>query len=64
MAENFQDNEDRQRFELEVEGHVAFVTWRKSPGAITLVHTEVPPELKSGSGTPTTTSQRSAPPTV
>ena len=43
MAENFRDNEDRQRFELEVEGHIAFVTWRKSPGAITLVHTEVPP---------------------
>src|SRR6266478_613316 len=45
MAANFSDNEDRRRFELEVEGHIAFVTWRKSPGAITLVHTEVPPEL-------------------
>lgn len=45
MAENFHDNEDRQRFELEVEGHTAFVTYRKSPGAITLIHTEVPPEL-------------------
>src|SRR5512138_943319 len=45
MAENFRDNEARERFELDVEGHTAFVTYRKSPGAITLVHTEVPPEL-------------------
>jgi predicted GNAT family acetyltransferase len=45
MAENFRDNEARERFELDVEGHTAFVTYRKSSGAITLVHTEVPPEL-------------------
>jgi predicted GNAT family acetyltransferase len=45
MTDNFRDNEDRNRFELDVEGILAFVTYRKSPGAITLVHTEVPPEL-------------------
>ncbi len=45
MAENFRDNEDRSRFELDVGGAIAFITYRKSPGAITLVHTEVPPEL-------------------
>ena len=45
MAENFRDNEERNRFELDVDGTIAFVTYRKSPGAITLVHTEVPPEL-------------------
>jgi predicted GNAT family acetyltransferase len=45
MAGNFHDNEDRRRFELEAEGHIAFVTYRKSAEAITLVHTEVPPEL-------------------
>ena len=45
MAEDFRDNEAGERFELDVEGHAAFVTYRKSPGAITLVHTEVPPEL-------------------
>ena len=45
MAENFRDNEDRSRFELDVEGIIAFITYRKSPNAITLVHTEVPPEL-------------------
>ena len=45
MTDQFRDNEARERFELEVEGSVAFVVYRKSPGAITLVHTEVPPEL-------------------
>ena len=45
MTDNFRDREDRDRFELDVEGTVAFVTYRKSHDAITLVHTEVPPEL-------------------
>ena len=45
MADNFRDNESENRFELDVGGAIAFVVYRKSPGAITLVHTEVPPEL-------------------
>ena len=45
MPEAFRDNEERERFELDVDGPVAFVTYRKTDGAITLVHTEVPPEL-------------------
>lgn len=45
MTETFRDNEARNRFELDVDGTIAFVVYRKSPGAITLVHTEVPPEL-------------------
>ena len=45
MADNVHDNEGENRFELDVEGVIAFVAYRKSPGAITLVHTEVPPEL-------------------
>ena len=45
MTDHFRDHEDRNRFELDVEGTTAFVTYRKSPDAITLVHTEVPPEL-------------------
>ena len=45
MTENFRDNEDRNRFELDVEGSTAFVVYQKSPGAITLLHTEVPPQL-------------------
>ena len=45
MTDNFRDNEAGNRFELETGGAIAFVTYRKSPGAITLEHTEVPPEL-------------------
>jgi predicted GNAT family acetyltransferase len=45
MTDNFRDNEDSHRFELDVGGKIAFVAYRKSPGAITLVHTVVPPEL-------------------
>jgi predicted GNAT family acetyltransferase len=45
MADNFRDNEAQSRFELDVGGTIAFVVYRKSPGAITLVHTEVPAEL-------------------
>src|SRR6266568_2448680 len=45
MTDNFRDNEARNRFELDVDGTIAFVAYRKAPGTITLVHTEVPPEL-------------------
>jgi uncharacterized protein len=45
MADDFRDNEAESRFELDVGGTIAFVAYRKSPGAITLVHTEVPAEL-------------------
>src|SRR6185503_10162253 len=45
MPEAFRDNEARSRFELDVDGVIAFVTYRRDGGVITLVHTEVPPEL-------------------
>jgi predicted GNAT family acetyltransferase len=45
MAANFCDNERHSRFDLDIDGIIAFVTYRKSPDAITLVHTDVPPEL-------------------
>jgi predicted GNAT family acetyltransferase len=45
MTDNFRDNDGSNRFELNVNGVIAFVTYRSSPGAITLVHTDVPPEL-------------------
>jgi predicted GNAT family acetyltransferase len=45
MTGSFRDDEGSNRFELDVDGTVAFVTYRRSPDAITLVHTDVPPEL-------------------
>ncbi|MHC2436718.1 GNAT family N-acetyltransferase [Bradyrhizobium sp. USDA 4451] len=45
MSEAFRDNAAQSRFELTVDGATAFVVYRKTPDTITLVHTEVPPEL-------------------
>jgi uncharacterized protein len=43
------DNTDERRFEMEVEGSVAFVAYRRDEERIVLTHTEVPPAL-SGKG--------------
>jgi predicted GNAT family acetyltransferase len=39
------DNKAHHRFELDVEGHVAKSFYKIENGAITFIHTEVPPEL-------------------
>lgn len=39
------DNKGRQRFELEVEGHLAVSFYKMDGNVITFIHTEVPPEL-------------------
>jgi uncharacterized protein len=49
MIQDVHDNHAHRRFELEEAGHTAFIDYRLAPGVITLVHTEVPPEL-SGKG--------------
>ncbi|HEX3895725.1 MAG TPA: GNAT family N-acetyltransferase [Rudaea sp.] len=40
------DNTARSRFEYLVEGHVAFINYRRTPGMIALTHAEVPPEIE------------------
>jgi predicted GNAT family acetyltransferase len=39
------NNPERKRYELTVDGHIAATYYEKADGVITLVHTEVPPEL-------------------
>jgi uncharacterized protein len=39
------DNSAAQRYEMDVGGKSAFITYRRSPGVVTLLHAEVPPEL-------------------
>ena len=39
-------NQEAQRFELLVDGHLALSTYRRFPGRIVLNHTEVPPPLE------------------
>jgi predicted GNAT family acetyltransferase len=45
MADTIHDNVASHRFELEVEGHIAFVAYKRERGIVTLVHTEVPKVL-------------------
>ena len=46
MSADLRDNTEKHRYELEIDGHIAFVVYRRhDDGTITLVHTEVPKEL-------------------
>jgi hypothetical protein len=46
MTDAVRDNTAQHRFELEVEGRVAFVTYRAMPGGLYLLHTETPADLR------------------
>ena len=39
------NNQAESRFEARVDGKIAFLTYRQSPGTLVLAHTEVPAEL-------------------
>lgn len=39
------DNAARQRFELTVDGSTAYLAYERTATTLTLVHTEVPPEI-------------------
>jgi predicted GNAT family acetyltransferase len=45
MPHQVRDAKERHRFELEADGHVAFSTYRREAGVVTIMHTEVPKEL-------------------
>lgn len=45
MSDDVRDNPARQRFELELDGHTAFATYKRADGVLTILHTEVPKEL-------------------
>ena len=40
------DNREAGRFELQTEGGRAFLRYKRADGALTLIHTEVPEELR------------------
>ena len=42
MTDTVRDNQERQRFELDAEGHVAFSNYRREGNILTVLHTEVP----------------------
>ncbi len=39
-------NEDKKRFEIQIDGHYAFIDYKEPGNDIALVHTETDPELK------------------
>ena len=45
-AASVRDNKAQNRFELDVEGAVAFANYRLAPGAIIITHTETPRALR------------------
>ena len=49
MPATIADNQALNRFELQVDGGVAFINYRRAADQITLLHAEVPPQL-SGKG--------------
>jgi len=40
------DNKTKSRFELDVEGGIAFANYRLAPSAVIITHTETPSELR------------------
>ena len=40
------DNAAQSRFELNIDGHVAYLSYERGPNTLTLVHTEVPAEIR------------------
>ncbi len=40
------DNTARQRFEMDVDGNTAIIEYKRYPGKIALLHTEVPAQLE------------------
>lgn len=40
------DNVAKRHFELNVDGHVAYLEYERTPNALTLIHTEVPVEIR------------------
>jgi predicted GNAT family acetyltransferase len=40
------DNTAAHRFELTVDGYTGFLAYERSPAALTLLHTEVPPQIR------------------
>ena len=45
-ANDVSDDAERHRFELTVDGHVAYLQYERTNETLTLVHTEVPPEIR------------------
>jgi predicted GNAT family acetyltransferase len=43
---NVRDNRTKSRFELDVDGGMAFANYRRTPSSVVITHTETPRELR------------------
>ncbi|HEX3844786.1 MAG TPA: GNAT family N-acetyltransferase [Steroidobacteraceae bacterium] len=48
MTRTVRDNSERRRYELEVDGGIAFIDYRRNGEVVTLTHAEVPHALRGG----------------
>lgn len=48
MTNAVRDNPARHRYELDVDGSLAFLDYRRSGDIVTLTHAEVPDDLRGG----------------
>ena len=46
LSTNVRDNKERHRFELDADGHMAFSTYERADGVLSILHTEVPKALE------------------
>ena len=46
MTNTVRDNTERQRFELNADGHIAFADYKRAGGLLSMLHTEVPKALE------------------
>ncbi len=46
MSNNVRDNAERRRFELDVDGQVAFAVYRREGDTLAISHTETPVSLR------------------
>ncbi|MGA7529553.1 MAG: hypothetical protein WBW11_20300 [Pseudolabrys sp.] len=40
MTNTVRDNTERQRFELDADGHIAFADYKRAGGVLSMLHTE------------------------
>jgi hypothetical protein len=45
MPDAVRDNAERNRFELDADGHIAFSEYKRNGATVSIMHTEVPKEL-------------------
>ncbi len=48
MIDNVRDDPARRRYELDVQGSVAFIDYHRAGRVVTLTHAEVPQHLRGG----------------